>query len=273
MDLWTPLSFVWIGGGVVAGVASGLLGIGGGLLMVPLLFWTFSYTPLPPEWRMHIAIASSLSVIVLTSFSGSIAHLWHRSLKLSIVALMGIGGIVGGLTGSLFAVHLSGRVLQQLFGLIEIWVGLRWIFEKPIFPYLKPVRIHATSTFLIGLVAGVFSALFGVGGGLIAVPLMVSVLGMPIHHAVGTSMGLVFINASAGVIGYLSFDRAVVDAAEGFGYLYLPAIVWLAVGSLPSAPIGAALANRLRAERLKRVFSCCLMGIGIVLLMVPFFAS
>jgi uncharacterized membrane protein YfcA len=217
---------------------------------------------------MHIAIASSLGVIIFTAFSGGLAHFQRGALLPKTVALMALGGTLGAIGGSWSAVLLSRAILQILFALLLIWFGIRFIQDRPIVPSLKPLPKNFLSTGFVGLISGFFSALFGVGGGSIAVALMVSLLGMPIHQAIGTSMGLILINALTGTLSYLSMSPPTIEIPGLHGYLYLPAVIWLALGSLPAAPFGAALAHRLHPNRLKKIFGFVLLLIGVLLLLL-----
>ena len=188
--------------GALAGILAGLFGIGGGIILIPCFLWAFPLAHFSPEIIVHTAFGTSLAIIVPTAISSAWGHRKRGNVDFPTAWRLAGGSIVGVALGSSLAAGLSGELLKGLMGMMQIGIGLRMFFQSP--PPEGRRRCDALlPTLLIGLVVGSFSAFFGVGGGIIAVPLMVYFLGQSMHLAVGTSSALMVVSALCGAASYI----------------------------------------------------------------------
>lgn len=247
--------------GSVAGLISGLFGLGGGAVIVPLLIFTFLARGIPAEITTHLAIGTSLATIVFTALSSIYTHHQKQAIRWDIVKKLVFGILLGGVLGGLFAISLGGVLLQLLFGAFLILVALQLLLYKPkvggkTLPSL--VAINAS-----GSVIGGVSALFGIGGGTLTVPFL-TFFGIKIHQAVGTAAacGLPIALASSYIYATANVSHADMPAGT-FGYIFIPAWLGIIVASLPCARLGALLAHRVNAQKLKAGFAWLTLALGI----------
>ncbi len=169
--------------GALAGFLAGLLGIGGGVVLVPLFLWLFPLAGFPPELVVHSAFGTSLAIILPTAVSSTLGHRKRGNVDWYMVAYLALGGIAGALSGSSAAAVIPGGTLKMCFGLMQIAVSLKLLFykQRPSASE-RPVGIRKTSLFLVGFVGGFFFRFSSVSAaGVIAVPLMLILLHLPIH--------------------------------------------------------------------------------------------
>ncbi len=246
--------------GCIGGFLAGLLGIGGGMLLVPALTMIGSMRGFSPDYVVKSAVATSLATILFTSLSSVRAHHKRGAVRWDVVKLLAPGIIVGSLIGAQIAKLLPTRVLAGVFAVFVAYSALQmFINKKP-----KPSRQLPGSAGMFGAggAIGTLSALVGAGGGFISVPFM-SWCNVPIHTAVATSAALGFPIALAGTIGYIYAGWNLPDAPAGsFGYLFLPALFIIAAASVMLAPIGATVAHRMNVAELKRAFAVLLFGLA-----------
>ena len=243
--------------GLGTGFLAGLLGIGGGMIMVPFLTFIMSSRGAAPDLAIKMAIATSMATIIFTSISSVRAHHKRGAVRWDIVKGLAPGIIGGSMVASLglFAL-LKGSWLAIFFGLFVTFSATQMFLDKK----PKPTRqIPATGGKLAaGGVIGFLSGLVGAGGGFISVPFM-SWCNVPIHNAVATSAALGFPIALANALGYVVSGQGVQNLPEGsFGYIWLPALLVIAVASVLMAPVGAKLAHSLDVKKLKRIFATVL---------------
>ncbi len=246
--------------GTVTGFLAGLLGIGGGMIMVPFITFILDAKGFPAEHAVKMAIATSLATICFTSLSSVRAHHQRGAVLWPVARSLAPGIVVGGLLGAQLAVAMSSRVLSVLFALFIGFSATQMLLDrKP-----KPTRTlpGAPGLFGVGGVVGFLSSLVGAGGAFISVPFM-TWCNVKIHNAVGTSAALGFPIALAGTIGYIWAGIGVPQMPWGsVGYLYLPAVIIISVASVTLAPIGARAAHRLDIKPLKRVFAFVLYALA-----------
>lgn len=246
--------------GTVTGFLAGLLGIGGGMIMVPFITFILDAKGFPAEHAVKMAIATSLATICFTSLSSVRAHHQRGAVLWPVARSLAPGIVVGGLLGAQLAVAMSSRVLSVLFALFIGFSATQMLLDrKP-----KPTRTlpGAPGLFGVGGVVGFLSSLVGAGGAFISVPFM-TWCNVKIHNAVGTSAALGFPIALAGTIGYIWAGIGVPQMPWGsVGYLYLPALIIISVASVTLAPIGARAAHRLDIKPLKRVFAFVLYALA-----------
>lgn len=243
--------------GIGTGFLAGLLGIGGGMLMVPFITIILSGRGVSPDLAVKMAIATSMATIIFTSVSSVRAHHKRGAVRWDIVKRLAPGIVIGSLISSLgvFAL-LKGSHLAIFFGLFVSFSATQMFLDKK----PKPTRqMPGTGGQLAaGGVIGFLSGLVGAGGGFISVPFM-TWCNVAIHSAVATSAALGFPIAVANVAGYIISGLTVTGLPAGsFGYIWLPALVVIAICSVFTAPLGARAAHALPVGKLKRVFASIL---------------
>ncbi|GAP38466.1 sulfite exporter TauE/SafE family protein [Piscinibacter sakaiensis] len=239
--------------GSFTGFLAGLLGVGGGMLLVPFMTFLLTQKGFPPEHLIKMAVATSLATICFTSLSSVRAHHARAAVRWEIVRLLAPGIVVGSLLGAQLASRMPARGLAIFFAaFVGVSATQMLLDKKP-----KPSRqLPGTAGMLgVGGAIGLLSALVGAGGAFLSVPFMVA-CNVSIRHAVGTSAALGFPIALAGTAGYVVAGAALPDMPAGtLGYLYLPALLTVSAASVATAPLGAWAAHRLNVKQLKRVFA------------------
>jgi uncharacterized membrane protein YfcA len=250
--------------GAVAGVMGGMLGIGGGLVIVPVLVWLFRQQGMDESVVMHLAVGSSLATIVVTSIGAVQAHHRRGAVLWAEARVLVPGILLGALGGALVAEQLPTMWLQRLFALFVISVGLRMMVQGS--PKRQLQGGGAATNLLAGGIIGAVSALVGIGGGSLTVPWL-SWKGIPMVNAVATSSACGLPIALAGALGF-AFTGWGKEALPPLasGYLYWPAIAGIVISSYLLAPLGARLAHGLPVIVLRRVFALLLLLIGFRLL-------
>lgn len=247
--------------GAATGFLAGLLGVGGGMTMVPFITWILSSRGVDPGLAVKMAIATSMATILFTSLSSVRAHHARGAVRWDLLRGLAPGIVLGGLlTGAgLFAV-LRGQGLALFFALFIGFSAVQMLRDrKPAPSRQMPGFVGQTAA---GTGIGLLSGLVGAGGAFLSVPFM-TWCNVPIRQAVGTSAALGFPIALANTVGYLVAGRNLPPAVAGaFGYLYLPALAIIAVASMAVAPLGARVAHRTDVTRLKRIFAILLFGLA-----------
>ncbi len=246
--------------GAVVGILAGLFGVGGGLVIVPMLVFVFGSQEIPPGMVMHLALGTSLSSIIFTSISSFMAHHRRGAVHWDIVRKIVIGILTGTFLGSCFASILSTNVLKAFFVVFLYFVSIQLLIDrKPTATREIPGRLWM---FITGNGIGFISSLVGIGGGSLSVPFMVW-CNIVVHHAIGTSAAIGLPIAIAGTAGYIFNGWGVPELPEySIGYLYLPALFGIAAISILTAPLGAKLAHSLPVDKLKKIFGVLLIIVG-----------
>ncbi len=250
--------------GAVAGLLAGLFGLGGGIILVPALLFLFAWQGFPAETIVVTAVATSLATIVVTGLSSTLAHHRLGSLQWPVVGRMLPGIVLGAVVGAWLADRLPAGWLATLFAVyliaVAIQMGWRWQ-PSPGSGVPKPAWL-ATAGGAIGMLA----AMLGIGGGTLTVPLLVR-WAFPMRTAVAVSSACGLPIAAAGTVSYgiLGWNTPGLPAGS-LGYVYLPAFFGIVASSIPVAPLGAALAHRLPAQRLKQLFAIILLLIALRIL-------
>lgn len=247
--------------GALAGTLAGLFGIGGGLIIVPVLIFSFSSQGISADIAVHMAVGTSLATIVFTSLSSIRSHHIHGAIRWEIFRSMTAGIILGALVGSWTAALFSGPALELIIGAFVIMVALKMLVGfNP-----KPVRAIPGSKglSLAGAVIGWASAIFGIGGGTLTVPYL-SRCNVKMQHAVGTSAACGLPIASAGALGNLWTGWGYPELPpHSLGFIYLPALLGVILTSVLFARVGANLAHRLNTVWLARTFAIMLVLVGL----------
>lgn len=245
--------------GACAGIMAGLLGVGGGLVIVPMLAYIFAKQNMAPHVVQHLALGTSLASIMFTSLSSMRAHHGRGAVEWPIVWRITPGILAGGFTGSWLAAQLSTRTLKVFFVLFLFTMAAQLLLD------IKPKTHKRPGSFgflTAGSIIGGISSLVGIGGGTMSVPFMLR-CNVTIHNAIGTSAAIGFPIAAAGAAGYaINGWGAASLPANCLGYISLPALCGVAVASISTAPFGARLAHRLPVQRLKKIFAGLMIVIG-----------
>jgi len=240
--------------GIFVGIESGLLGMGGGSILVPVLLFVF---------RLPIkeAIGTSLCIIVLTAFSGIIVHWKEKQVNLKLAIVMALTGVIGAQLGSYLNKIIPDNIIKFIFTIVVIifgfkmWIGTNNGGKETFATNTSNIRFNKSLASILGLIAGTASGLLGIGGALIMVPIMHIFLRIPMKICVGTSLFVVFFNSLSGAFGYISR-----------GDTNLKLAILIAVGSVVAAPFGAKLSVKISREKLRKIFAVVLVLAGIAIL-------
>lgn len=252
----------YLGIGAIAGFAAGLFGVGGGLIIVPILYVVFSQLNYDPAVIMHLALGTSLATIMVTSISSVSAHHKKGGVLWSVVKNLSPGLILGSFFGAWVAGLLAGAQLQLIIGAFALWVA---------YGMLKGAKVQVDESkqlpstqvqWLAGTGIGVASAIFGIGGGSLTVPFL-NKHGVVMQKAVGTSAACGFPIALAGALGFMAFGaQTTADIPNAIGYVHVYAFFGISVMSFITAKLGARVAHALSPAMLKRCFAVLLLSIG-----------
>lgn len=251
--------------GAFGGFAAGLLGIGGGMLLVPFMIMLFPMVNMPEAIMVHTAIATSMATILFTSISSMRAHQRKGAIRWNIVWVLAPGIVVGGLLsgGAAFS-FIDPAWLALVFACFVAYSGARMMWGGP--PPVGRSMPGRVATISMGVLIGFVSGLVGAGGGFLSIPFMVR-SNVPMHNAVATSAALGFFIALANTVGYVSAGQSQDTGVPGmFGYIHIPTLLSIVVISMLTAPLGARCAHSLPVKALKRVFAVLLFGLSLYML-------
>lgn len=261
MDIWIWYCLL----GCVVGVLGGLLGIGGGVIIVPALGILFAKQQILPEQIQHLAVGTSLATILFTSFSSMMAHHQRESVAWPIVRRMAPAIVIGTLSGSWLATLMSTRILQWVFVVFLYCVAAQLLAKEVV----RPSRVSSKHTLAMTLVGGAIGALasmVGIGGGSMIVPFL-TWCNIATRIAIGTSSAIGLFIALTGTIGSAAFGhQSAALPPYSLGFVYLPAVAGMAIFSVATAPLGAKLAHRLPVSTLRKGFAMLLVVLGTKLL-------
>ncbi len=240
--------------GLVAGVLAGLLGIGGGIVIVPVLYFVFSYLGIDPAVRMHLAVGTSLATIVPTSLRSAYAHHAREAVDARLLWAWGPAILAGAGVGAWGATRLDASVLTALFAVVALLVALHMGLGRQEWRLAQAVPHGPTGWAMAALIGGV-SAMMGIGGGALSVPVL-TLLGLPIHRAVGTAAAFGVVIAVPAVSGFIIGGLS----ASGLpllsvGYVNLLGFALIVPMTVLAAPLGARLAHSLKQSHLRRTFA------------------
>lgn len=246
--------------GLVSGLMAGLLGIGGGIVIVPILEFSLTFFGVDDAVRMHIAIATSLAIIIVTSFSSTRAHHKRGNVDLVLIKNWALSMLIAAAVGSWAASKLNGKALVILFALLAFFVAIKMLTRggtkktQDDFPNHWAVQVMPMSI-------GLLSSMIGIGGGVMGVSFM-TIFGMSIHRAVGTASFFGVLISIPGTISYMITGYGVAGLPPGnIGYVSLIGLAIIAPASYLAAPLGAKIAHKLDRRQLNLAF-------GLFLLMV-----
>lgn len=253
-----------MGTGVFAGLLAGLLGVGGGIVIVPVLYFLFQALGVSAQTSMVVATATSLATIVPTSISSIRAHHAKGNVDWSLLKAWALFILIGVLIGSFLVTRIDGNWLTILFGVIACLSAINmFVNKKPSLTEQLPGRLgQSTMATLIGL----FSSMVGIGGGTLTVPTL-TFCNYPAHRAVGTAAAVGLIISLPAALMLMAAGQPPVDAPFGtFGLVNLVGFVCIVPLTVLLAPVGASLAARLNAAMLKKIFAVVLIITGLRML-------
>lgn len=264
MDLTISYWLLYGCTGLITGVLAGLMGVGGGLVIVPALTMIFTAQGFPHEYLAHTVLGTSLASIIFTSISSFRAHHKRGGVNWRIVRDITIGILVGTFCGSWVAAQLSTNFLKIFFAIFLLLVAAQMFLDFK--PKASRDMPGVVGTNLAGLLIGLVSALVGIGGGSMSVPFMIW-CNVDTRNAIGTSAAIGFPIAIAGAAGYLINGLKVTGLPEfSLGFIYLPALLGVALLSITTAPLGAKLAHTLPIPVLKKGFAALLVLMAVRML-------
>lgn len=260
-----PTLLALIATGVFAGILAGLLGVGGGIVIVPVLFFLFQGFGVSAESAMLVATATSLATIVPTSISSIRSHNQKGNVDFDLLKRWAVFILIGVLVGSWLVTRVDGTWLTLLFGVIATLSALNMLFrtgKSALFSEL-PGKVGQT---LMGTSIGFFSSMVGIGGGTISVPLL-TLYNYPAHKAVGTAAAIGLIISLPGALTMLVLGSTPADAPAGtLGLVNFIGFICIVPLTVAFAPVGASIASRLDAGKLKKVFAVVLLITGLRML-------
>jgi uncharacterized membrane protein YfcA len=247
--------------GIFAGLIAGLFGVGGGLIVVPILVVVFQWQGFSPDILTHLAIGTSLATIMFTSVSSFLSHHRKGAVRWTVFKPMSVGIIIGAVLGVATVVQLDGELLKKLFGVFAILIALKMLLKVEI---TSKRALPGRGIFaLAGVIVAWVSSIFGIGGGTLTVPFL-SRYRMEMKEVVGTSAACGFPIAVFASISNVAMGAGVQNLpAWSLGYVYLPALAGIVLTSVVFAKLGANLAHYLPGIWLSRMFSAFLMLVGI----------
>ena len=249
--------------GIVAGYLAGFLGIGGGFVVVPALTLLFLRDSVTAPWAIHMAVATSLATMLVTSLSSIVAHHRRGAIRWPLVRSLAGGLVAGAVIGAVIAAALQGDALVRVFGAFAILAGLQLILGRH--PEGEKPLPRQPGVSLVGLLIGAISSLIGIGGGALTGPWQLW-HGIRAQSAVATSAACGYPIAVAGTLSFVWLGWQGGLPGQALGYVHLPAFAGIALTSALAAPLGAATVHRLPPLVVRRIFGVFLVLVGLRML-------
>lgn len=250
-----PFAVVLLLTGSVAGILAGLLGVGGGIVIVPVLFLLFPYVGVEPSVVMHLAVGTSLLTIIPTSIMSAKTHYKKGGLDVSLLRTLAPGIVLGVVLGTILGSNANGTILTAIFGSVALLVSVHMAFKKDNWQLGTSLPSSKLIRGPIGVFIGAFSVVMGIGGGTLSVPIL-SLYGVPIRRAVGTASAIGIIISVPGAIGFILSGLGNADLPSySFGYANLLGFSLIVPATMFAAPIGARIAHSINPDMLRRAFS------------------
>ncbi len=246
---------------VIVGFMAGLFGIGGGLIMVPVLFYIYSFIGVEQTYVMHLAIGTSFSIIIPTSIISTITHMKFKAVDFNIVRTFGIFVVIGVIFGTIFAVSLKTPKLVLFFSIMTVIFAIYFLIQKEK-TNTVPRQINLIYRVIFGFLSGFFSAPMGIGGGVFNVPIF-KIFGYSIKVAIGTSAAIGFLNALTGATGF-AFSGSYFNAnlPLSLGFVNIPTFLIFVPITAFMAKIGAKTVHKFDKNLLGKFFGIYLFIIG-----------
>lgn len=252
--------------GLCAGFASGLLGVGGGFLIVPLQYFLLKYIGVEPDLAMLISLGTSLAIIIPTSLSGAYRHTRTMDGIVKPGIQLGLFGIIGGAIGGFVASGLPSRILEIIFGCLLLFIAVKNFIDLNKERDEAKIPFNLITKAIIGLLVGFSSGLLGVGGGVFLIAILTAVLGFSLIEAIGTSSVFICLTAVGGFLSYIVSGWGVSTFPYSIGYVSIINFILIACFSVPMASVGAKLAHKVPQNKLKIIFSVLVLYIALKML-------
>jgi uncharacterized membrane protein YfcA len=249
--------------GLITGLLSGMLGIGGGVITVPALYFLFHYTGAFESHTMQIASSTSLAISLFISFFASIVHYSKRAILFSAFKFLAPGLIIGCISGALLSHFISSDLIRHIFGIGALAIGV--YFAVPRLPHFKIASAPNRTLSWFGLMIGTLSSLLGIGGGILAFPTFLG-YGLDAKSAAATSSCTTTVSSLIGTITYLLIAWTTPVLPNIFGYVDIHAFLAIGISALFTTPLGVKLAHTFNTRLIKHIFGACLSLIGITML-------
>lgn len=251
--------------GVIAGFLAGLFGVGGGLVLVPVLLFLFDAQHFPSEHAMHMALGTSMATIVFTSLASLRKHHQHGAVNWHVVRNITPGILLGTALGTLSAASISPRGLGIFFALFVYIAAAQMLLDARPKPTRQLPGFAGISS--VGTCTGWISSLVSIGGGTVIVPFLVW-CNVPLRNAIGTAAAIGFPIAVGGTVGYIATGMNLHTLpAPNLGFVYLPALLWVALTTVFTAPFGAMATHRIKVGLLRKLFAVLLLVLATKLLL------
>lgn len=264
--LLITLAVALLASGVVAGLLAGLLGVGGGIVLVPVLFYVFTALRVDEAVVMHMAVGTSLMSMIPTSIRSALAHHRRGAVDAELLRVWGVAAVIGAIAGILLAAKVKGPVLMGIFAVFASLAGLHMAFGKESWRIAQKLPGRLAQAVMAFFIAGV-SVMMGIGGGTFTVPTL-TLFDYPIHRAVGTAAAFGVLIAIPGAIGFaISGLGEPLRPPGSFGYANLLGVALIIPATFFAAPLGATLAHRLNRIWLRRVFALFLGMTGLKMML------
>lgn len=251
--------------GAVAGFFGGMFGIGGGTILVPVFLWLFEAQGLPLEHTMHLALGTSMAVILFTSLASLRKHHQHGAVDWQVFRNITPGILLGTALGAASAAMVSPHFLMVFFALFVYFAAAQILLDFK--PRAERELPSTAGMSLFGTFTGWLSSLVSVGGGTVVIPFLIW-CNMPLRRAIGTASAIGFPIAVGGTIGYILIGSHIHALPEmHLGFVYLPALFWAALASVITAPLGAKTAHSINVSLLRKWFAIFLLALATKLLL------
>ncbi|MCL1050221.1 sulfite exporter TauE/SafE family protein [Shewanella abyssi] len=265
MENWLVVFSICLALGAVIGFMAGLLGIGGGLIAVPALLHILPSVGVPAEHLPHVAIATSLAAIILTSLSSARAHHKRENIPWELFRSMLPGFVLGAICSGFISELITASLLQQIFAIFVMLMAIQMAF--PMKPNSSRAMPSAIKLFLAAVIIALIAGLMGIGGGVLIIPFL-TWCGLQMRYAIGFSSATGLLIALFGSIGYTLAGWNVASLPEGtLGFIYLPALLGIVATSMFVAPFGAKAATNWPTAKLKKIFALFLAIVGLKLVL------
>jgi uncharacterized protein len=258
--------FILLATGLGIGFLSGLLGIGGGIIMTPVQYWIYTSAGLSSELAIKISFATTLAVVLPTAASGVWQHQRQGGINWKLAVFMGIFTAAGSFIGATLAAHIPGSTLKIGFGILALIVAVRMVTVK-VSDDERPIRNNPWLWIALAFPIGIITGLLGIGGGILVVPALVLVLRFRMRNAAGTSLAMMLFTSVGGIVGYAINGVNVTGLPEyTIGYINWPAWIALSITSIGMAQVGAILAHRVPGKWLNYVLIALIFYVSLDML-------
>lgn len=251
--------------GALAGFLGGMFGIGGGTILVPALLWLFEAQSFPSEQAMHLALGTSMAIILFTSMASMRKHHQHGAVDWSVVRNITPGILLGTMLGASSAALVSPYFLIIFFALFVYFAAAQILLDFK--PHAERELPSVAGMNLFGTFTGWLSSLVSIGGGTVVVPFLIW-CNLPLRRAIGTASAIGFPIAVGGTLGYIVIGAHLNTLpTPHLGFVYLPALLWAATASVITAPLGAKIAHQINVGLLRKFFAVLLLVLATKLLL------